>query len=281
MSGEQKLGWQSLGAVKPEALHNARIALHYAAQLASAPGTSWIEAREDFSHTNLHYDATARALAGEAIDGFSAALRLADRTLCVLDASSATVAELSLAGQTLDQGLAWLTTAMADKVGERGPLKLPEHDMPDSPFGKGEPLAMPDAAHAAELDHYFANAARLFGAIQREHSSAPVRCWPHHFDIATLITLDKDKGSEEARSVGVGLSPGDGGYDLPYIYVTPWPYPAAGTELPELPSGSWHTEGWTGAVLKSSELVSAQEQAQATERFVREAIRACLSLLNS
>ena len=273
-------GWERLGAVKPEALHGARIALHYAAQLASAPGTSWIEAREDFSHTNLHWDKTAHALAGEAIGGHSAALRLADMTLCVLDASSAAVAELPLAGQTMGQGLLWLAETMGDKLQERGALKLPEHDMPDSPFGKGEPLTIPDASHAAELSHYFANAAQLIGTVQKEHSSAPVRCWPHHFDIATLITLDKDKSGEEARSVGVGLSPGDGGYDLPYIYVTPWPYPPAGTALPELSLGGWHTEGWTGAVLQSSELVGAQEQAQAAERFMREALSACLSLLN-
>ena len=58
-----------------------------------------------------------------------------------------------------------------------------------------------------------------------DHSSmkmtgAPVvRCWPHHFDMATLFNLGED------RSIGVGFSPGDESYDEPYFYCTPWPPP--------------------------------------------------------
>lgn len=62
------------------------------------------------------------------------------------------------------------------------------------------------------------------------------------------------------RSVGVGLSPGDSGYPEPYVYVTPWPYPTG--ELPALPWGHWHTEGWTGAVLRGSALVQEPESSR-------------------
>ena len=43
--------------------------LHWAAQLASAPGTTLLPAASDASHTNLGWDWTARALAGHPVGG--------------------------------------------------------------------------------------------------------------------------------------------------------------------------------------------------------------------
>ena len=50
---------------------------------------------------------------------------------------------------------------------------------------------------------------------------SPVRCWPHHFDIATLLTI------APGQTIGVGLEPGDGYYDEPYWYVNQYPAPSA------------------------------------------------------
>ena len=117
--------------------------------------------------------------------------------------------------------------------------------------------------------------------IQSTHGSSPVRCWPHHFDIASLITLDPDVDAEQARSIGVGLSPGDGSYDQPYFYVTPWPYPAVQT-LPALGSfGAWHTEGWTGAILTAETIIPSADQETVVREFLRDAIGACRKALDS
>ena len=48
-----------------------------------------------------------------------------------------------------------------------------------------------------------------------------LRCWPHHFDLAMLVPLDAG-GGEAARSVGIGVSPGDAHLPEPYAYVGPW-----------------------------------------------------------
>lgn len=63
---------------------------------------------------------------------------------------------------------------------------------------------------------------------------SPVRCWAHHFDIATYVGLEVGD-PELARAVGVGLSPGDASYEQPYFYVNPWPRPDPGA-LPRLPA---------------------------------------------
>ena len=82
---------------------------------------------------------------------------------------------------------------------------------------------------------------------------------------------------EEARSVGVGMTPGDGGYPEPYFYVTPWPYPNPEV-LPRLATGSWHTEGWTGAVLTGTEALAGEVE-ERTRAFLAEAVEACMATL--
>ena len=83
------------------------------------------------------------------------------------------------------------------------------------------------------------------------------------------------------KSIGVGMTPGDGNYAEPYWYVTPWPYPAA-DDPPRLETGTWHTDGWIGAVLTGSAVVAAGDaraQRDLSTNFVNSAIRHCKDLL--
>lgn len=75
------------------------------------------------------------------------------------------------------------------------------------------------------------------------------------------------------------MSPGDSTYDEPYFYVTPWPYPEGATLQP-LEFGTWHTKGWTGAVLTGTKLVSSSQHTTANA-FVDAAIDCCLELLGA
>jgi hypothetical protein len=96
-----------------------------------------------------------------------------------------------------------------------------------------------------------------------------------------LTTIDEDKSAEEARSIGIGLSPGDGEYDEPYFYISPWPTPDIQKRiLPDVPAGKWHTEGWVGALLLASDFISYREQTEIISKFVREGILACAAILN-
>ena len=102
--------------------------------------------------------------------------------------------------------------------------------------------------------------------------------WPHHFDIATRITLPDAKDA----SIGLGMSPGDDSYDEPYWYVSPWPVPPATDTLPRLaPTSSWHTKDWFGAVLLSSTLPEeAPAQRAALREFLDAALRASRTLIS-
>ena len=129
------------------------------------------------------------------------------------------------------------------------------------------------AAGGRLYQDWFAAATSVLDPLAAAQPGAsPVRVWPHHFDIATLVTL------AEGVSVGVGMSPGDGTYDAPYFYVTPWPYPETGA-LPELSRGArWHTDGWVGAVMPGSALPDTAQR-EAIVAALDEAYAACAGLL--
>ena len=73
--------------------------------------------------------------------------------------------------------------------------------------------------------------------------------------IAALLALEKGP-AEKARSIGIGVSPGDGYYAQPYLYVSPYPRPDT-DNLPALPPGGrWHTKDFFGAVATGIDLLA-------------------------
>jgi len=128
-------------------------------------------------------------------------------------------------------------------------------------------------AARTELAAWFADAGRALERLRVRYAAkvpsvSPVRCWPHHFDMAALISLDAGD-PEHARSVNGGFSPGDGSYDEPYFYVSPWPYPDTG-RLPPLPGpGHWHMEGFLAAVAPASQILATAAPERAIEDFLQ------------
>ncbi|HYX23808.1 MAG TPA: hypothetical protein VFC23_06615, partial [Thermoanaerobaculia bacterium] len=200
-------------------------------------------------------------------------------------------AELPLEGHTLDAAYEWLRVEVERLLGRplEKPLERPGEDFPAHPVGSGTPFSTAGPAFA-EVGRYFADADRVLRALaDRNRGASPVRCWPHHFDVATLILLDSqvNAGSdpEKARSIGVGLSPGDGAIAEPYFYVLPWPAPPTDA-LPRLAGGGrWQTAGWVGAVLEASSFAhftsagSNGSQARRVEDFLDSAVAGSRQLL--
>ena len=59
--------WARVGDLAPDALTDARLQLHHAAQIAVSAGISYLAARPDDSHTALAWSPTQRALLSEKI----------------------------------------------------------------------------------------------------------------------------------------------------------------------------------------------------------------------
>jgi hypothetical protein len=278
--------WETLGAVDPRELTDARLQLHWAAQAAAGVGRQLLPHQADYGEQSFQWLAGPRVLAQGVVEGkrtFRSAVQPSPAALLLLDGDGATLAELPLEGRTLDAAYEWVK-AEVERL--RGcplgkPLERPGDDFPAHPVGSGATFATSGPAFA-EIGRYFADADRVLRALaERNPGASPVRCWPHHFDIATLILLDPETDPEKARSIGVGLSPGDGGISEPYFYALPWPAPAT-TGLPKLAGGRWQIEGWVGAVLEASDFAGAGSngsQARQVESFLESAVSGCRRLL--
>ena len=277
--------WRQLGSVDLRSLGEARLQAHYAVQWLARAARAYIPARPDDSHTNLGWD--------DALDGFAThtlpggarlCLSLPTLTLSIVGAKDGTRA-LSLPGRRDGEARTWLGEQMRALALDPGALDaaLP-WEMPAHPIADGTPYAAASLADARkELAAWFANADRSLGRVRNDHAAkhrtvSPVRCWPHHFDIATLISLEGGD-PEHARSVNAGLSPGDGSYAEPYFYVSPWPYPDVGKLAPLPALGHWHTEGFLAAVAPASRIAAATARQQAADTFLQAAVAAAIAAL--
>ena len=215
-----------------------------------------------------------------------AALHLPELALELLDDGDAVVARLPLRGETLERALGWLTDEVNRHASNALPSVLipPDYELPQHPIADGAPFGDCERAALLELAAWYSNASAFMSVIENTTEGAsPVRVWPHHFDIATLITLDPNETDpEKARSIGFGLSPGDDSYDEPYFYLNPWPFPEA-VDLPALEGNAlWHTDGWVGAILPAHRIASEEtaEQASQVSAYVISALPAVRAVLS-
>jgi len=261
-------------------LTDARLQLHHAAQFATALGISYLAPQEDDSHTNLGWNPALGALESRAAPGprgpVSIAVQPADLTLHVMLAG-ATAATIPLHGRTIASATGAIRAALGDcgldgaRYTLRRHFEIPRHALDDgAAFDTARSVAF------AELASWYEAASTALEVVARTTPGASeVRTWPHHFDIATLVTVGA------GRSTGAGMSPGDDSYDEPYFYVNAYPAPTGDRLTAVLDGGGhWHTAGWIGAVLPGSRLTSdATAQPGQLQAFLSSALASCRALV--
>jgi hypothetical protein len=183
---------------------------------------------------------------------------------------------IPLDGSSIGQVESTLRSALAATGLDGRRLTMQRHfELPTHRVAGGLAFDTSRSDEFAELATWFGNAAVVLGDLRTRIGSSDVRCWPHHFDIATLATI------APGRTVGAGLSPGDEKYPEPYFYVNAYPAPASTDSLPELAGeGSWNTDGWVGAVLPGSRLdPDPGSQGSQVKAFLDSAVEACIQLV--
>jgi hypothetical protein len=274
LSGSQASGarWRELTSVDWSALAEARLQVHYAAQWLARAARGYVTPRPNDGHTNLGWDNALAGLGTHALpQGTVLGLNISDLMLVLRDGPPA-AETISLAGRSDAEVRQWLGGRLGAKGLDPSALDAPSpYPMPEHPIGRGAPYRAAGLAMAlTELVAWFANADRVLGEtrqgiVARGIEAPPVRCWPHHFDLDSLIPLGSGTA---AYTVGLGFCPGDEYYDRPYIYISRYPPPDVAA-LPALPPiGHWHTHHFTAAVTTADRIVAARDQQAATQAFL-------------
>jgi hypothetical protein len=284
---ERGSNWVQLHGVDGRRLSEARLQAHHAVQWLARAARAYILPQPDDGHTSLGWDPVLGGFTTYPLrDGSWLSLKMMDLTLALHGGGAGTpVQSFSLDGHSDLLARQWLSEQLnargfdAQALDAPSPYKIPAHAV-----AEGRPYNTAGLTDAlSELVAWFGNAALSLGSIQKQLikrgcSSSPVRCWPHHFDIATLTTLPAQR--DAAKSIGAGLSPGDEYYDEPYFYVSVYPEPDPQL-LPTLPMlGHWHERDFVAAVATAPRILKAENQKAETDDFLRAAVGAAFKVLS-
>lgn len=280
------LKWIKLRDFPKETLSEARKQIHQAVQLIAITGRCFNPKDTGDTFAALIWLDKQKVLSSRYWNGnkHRSALNISNLELKIIDLKNNPIASLQLNNETYDSAFTWLSE-QANKLGydtNRLNKELP-YQIPVYRYANGKPFGSGNISILKEIEKYYANANSVLEEIRVKNSNASVvSCWPHHFDIATLLTIEKGRDQEQTKTIGVGMSPGDDSYNEPYFYISPWPYPEDKKNLPELMPGCWHTEGWFGAVLTSSKIIQFKneyDQLKITKIFLKTGIENLKKLL--
>jgi hypothetical protein len=283
--GTPSTAWSPLAGTDFARLQDARLQAHHAMQWLARAARAYLPAQPDDSHTNLGWDEAFGGFETHKMQGARIGVKLFPLSLAILEGKDSTPSRIfALDGHKDGHIREWLGEELghlsldARALDKPLPYKIPNHKV-----STGAPYAVQSLGDGfRELATWYSNASQSLERVRKAAAALnlealPLRCWPHHFDLATLILLDPKLGKpEQARSIGVGLSPGDEHYNEPYFYTTPWPYPPP-DKLPPVPEiGSWHTKSFTAAVVPAHRILAAEARQTETEKFLEAALAASL-----
>lgn len=279
--------WQPLRGIDQRRLSAARLQAHHAVQWLARAARAYVPPQPDDSHTNLGWGDTFGGFTTHRLkNGLHLSLKIADLTLVLRgDERAARIQSFSLDGRTDAQVRQWLGKQLGVRGLDAQALDAPSpYEMPARAVTQGAAYGAADGADSLrELSAWFANAEFSLirvqrQMIQRELAASDVRCWPHHFDLATLASFPA-RDADATGCIGAGLSPGDAYYGEPYFYVSVYPQPDSAA-LPRLPKlGHWHTHEFTAAVVSANQIVAANNQKAAADEFLEAAIDVAIEIL--
>ena len=261
-----------------DALECARDMAYRAVQLVTKAARANLEAAPDDSHSNLGWRDDIGTFVSQPLPGDTGevfvGLNISGLTLMILRGNELGPS-LNLAGVSEMDAGAWLDGQLST-LGLRAASTVPlPYDLPASAAGIRDYSTDGLADALTALSAWFSLANTMLSEVaasqkQLSPGPSPVRCWPHHFDIATYVGLE-DADAETAKGIGVGMSPGDESYGQPYFYINPWPHLDA-ADLPELPPpGHWHTQGFVGAIATGEEILSLTDIETKLPEFIASA----------
>jgi len=218
------LAWRSVGAVDPRRLGEARYQAHNAAQWLVRLARSYMAPQSHAQHTLLQWDSQRQALVTqEFLPQLTVELRIPELALQFKEDGRAVPHVIKLDERTPAEVEAWVLVELLhrgvdyDRFSKSLPYEVPDLMAGDVVRYVAEPLA----AELNELATWFANAASVLAAIEKELRAATrytpaLWCWPGVFHLAILLPMHDALSGPMLRA---GFSAGDDRNDQPYFYV--------------------------------------------------------------
>lgn len=240
--------------------------MHLAAQYLAAAGKSFLERKEDDSHTNLDYDPEYGTLRTHLLSELSDSLSLNYCNFTLNWNSFDGITSLGLDGTSHEEILEWLEEVSQTFIGKSYTFDL-HYELPytiDADFI----YKLLDANRMEYLNELRRFSQLVLNRFLKENSmESDIRIWPHHFDTGAFVP----NVGERNLSIGLGMAIPDSMTDHYYFYLGGYDeYSGIDTAgFVKLSTGVWKNEGFKGAILPISE-INEREAVQ----FLNEALKA-------
>lgn len=224
--------------------------MHLAAQYLAAAGISFVEKKEDDSHTNLGFSSEDGSLYTRPLNKAGDILSLNYERFTLEWVSKAATRHFRLDGSTHAQILAWIKQMVTD-AGIDKPYDYNFHY--DLPYQVTDDFTFKllDTDRFRELLHLRILAQlALESFLHDQNLDSEIRIWPHHFDTGAYATLNDGSG----RAVGLGLAVPDANHKDHYFYIAAYQgHDGIDTSAFDgLTKGTWRNDGFKGAILPAT-----------------------------
>nr|WP_042291962.1 hypothetical protein [Nonlabens ulvanivorans] len=224
--------------------------LHMAAQYLAAAGISFLDKKDDDSHTNSGFNTDNGCLETHPLSSDGDMLSLNFRDFSLEWTSIKGKVAYNLDGSTHEDVLKWLKETSKTALNKEYHYDL-HYDMPykmeaAAVFSKNDESELAHLTHLRILAEH-----SLENILDHYKLDTSIRVWPHHFDTGIYTNLN-----DSEVTVGLGLAIPDTLSNEHYLYISGY---KDGKLLEtknfnKLTNGEWKNDGFKGAILPVGDL---------------------------
>ncbi|MEQ9308746.1 MAG: hypothetical protein RLN90_04775 [Balneolaceae bacterium] len=245
--------------------------IHYLTQILAKAGRTFVEKKEDDSHTNLYFNPEKNWIETHWIDALHGkvklVLRITDFCMLWLDDKEESFQTVSTVKKLQSEVETQLEKGIIEAGLNPEGFSTPMHyEIPKYSF-LGQPFQM--------INRHMLNEWMQWRTLGNEACEkvlrildveGDIRIWPHHFDTGIYVSASENLG------IGFGLAMEDEIAGVPYFYMSGNPKKGKLNfeNVPDLRLGRWETTaGFKGAILPITEFKETQK---ALDEYIEKSI---------
>lgn len=221
--------------------------VHSASQYLAAAGISFLEKKEDDSHTNLQFKVDDATLHTRPLNEVGDTLSFNYNNFSLVWNGNEKHKVFRLDGKSHEQVLKWIQ-ATASEANLKLPYRYQLHYELPYEITDAFTFRLSDLSTLRELKLIRTVAQKILEVfVEEQQLRSEVRVWPHHFDTGAFAPL---KNNTDV-SISLGMAIPDTICDDHYFYIAGYKEGDAlvTTHLPALSIGKWMNDGFKGAIL--------------------------------
>lgn len=229
--------------------------MHLAAQYLAAAGISFLEKKQDDSHTNFSFDTDSGSLHTHTFSDSGDTLSLNYQKFILDWSSYEGSTSFRLDGATHKKVLQWVSEVSQTFLNKTYNYSF-HYDLPYA-IDNHYMFKLIDVSKLQELMHLRILAQFSLERILNDNFlESYIRVWPHHFDTGAFVSFE----GNSKISISLGLAIPDATCNEHYIYISGYKNNKSldTSNFSKLTNGEWINDEFKGAILPATHLIETE-----------------------